>query len=203
MSATQVNLNLYNHSNILSAITGLIEESGTWRGQASELSKKLELEISPRILSVQLKNLKDEFENHGILIRWGRSHGRNMIAIEKSGDTHRMQQNLIKHIHPPSYTSKHDDFATPLQKETITFPFEWKYGRITELSKREKEEVNKVKHQSRKQYKKPCSLCGEEGILEYRKVSDGNSSLICKLCAEKYVRNAKRIILQNGDIGMM
>ena len=76
----------------------------------------------------------------------------------------------------------------------IRFPFAWAYGTITELSDEEKEKVNRTRHIGRKYYKKPCSLCGGNGgHIEFRKVSDGSSCLICKNCAEKYCASALRL----------
>jgi len=78
--------------------------------------------------------------------------------------------------------------------KTISFPFEWRYGHIRKLTREEKNEANKERHQGKKHYQKPCVLCGEEGHIEFRKVSEGNSSLICESCAEQYVLSATRLM---------
>jgi len=191
MSATQMVLGVYNHD-ILDRVVNLIRVNGKWQGSASELSKVLGLNINPRVLSMELKKSEDELNNHGILIVRKKIHGKHIISISMNSDTHRIAQNPLKHIYPNQSIVQHTNFATPYQKETINFPFEWNYATITALSEEEISEANRVRHQGIKRYQKPCSLCGEEGYIEFRKVSDGNSSLICKRCAEKYVRSAKR-----------
>ena len=88
---------------------------------------------------------------------------------------------------------------TRKSKESTNFtikdkiPFRWRYGKIVELSEEEKAEVNRIRHQSRRQYQKPCSVCGEEGVLEYRKTSDGNSTLLCEPCCESYIASAIKL----------
>lgn len=72
----------------------------------------------------------------------------------------------------------------------IQFPFKWQYGKIVELSQHEKEEFNRPRRAHHKRYQKGCVLCGEQGAIEFRKMSNGNSSLICRECAEKYVHSA-------------
>lgn len=185
-TTTQVTINAYNHSNILmSAILTLLEEYGDWSGSATQLVKLLGSNIDPRGLSVELKKLKAELETYGIFIIWKRSHGRNIIAIRSNFKACRIANNQTKHIHPTNLTSEHNDFATPVEKEPISFPFRWRYGEIRELAEEEKREVNnETKH---------CAICGDEGPIEYRKVSDGNPCLICTPCAEKYVRSAMNL----------
>lgn len=80
------------------------------------------------------------------------------------------------------------------KKKIPTTIFEWRYGEIRELTEEEKNEINQIRHKGRKQYQKPCSLCGVEGHIELRKVSEGNGSLICKSCAEQYVLSATRLM---------
>jgi len=192
-AATQQQIYNPNHSNILiDAITNLIKER-SWQGTATELSNVLNLNLNPRVLSMELKKSEDELNNHGILIVRKKIHGKHIINISMNSDTHRIAQNPLKHIHPNQSIVQHHNFATPYQKETISFPFEWKYATITAISEEEKSNVNRLRNQGRKRYQKPCSLCGEEGILMYRKVSDGNSSLICESCAMKYIASAKRL----------
>jgi hypothetical protein len=64
----------------------------------------------------------------------------------------------------------------------IVFPFEWKYGVITELSEEAKEAV----------ILRGCDLCNQKKI-EFQKVSTGIKSLLCRSCAENYVRDAMRL----------
>ena len=108
--------------------------------------------------------------------------------------------NEVSLRHTIQTTPQDNGFASHTEKEAITFPFSWKYAEITEIAEEEKNEVNRIRHQGKKRYKKPCALCGEEGHIEFRKLSDGNSSLICKRCAEKYVGSAKRIMLQIENV---
>jgi hypothetical protein len=184
-TTTQVTINAYNHSNILSAILTFLEEYGNWSGSATQLVKLLGVNIDPRVLSVELRKLKAELENNGIFIIWKRSHGRNIIAMSINYKPPVVAHNERKHIHPTNLTSDHKDFATPVEKELISSPFRWRYGEIRELAEEERIEVNNEgKH---------CAICGDEGPLEYRKVSDGNPCLICKPCAEKYERSAMNL----------
>lgn len=192
-AATQLDFNSYSNHSIFEAIVNFINENGEWQGNATELSKKLGLNINPRVLSTELKKVESELENRGILINWKRSHGRNVIALCGCGEGHKVQQNRINYIHPTNLMSEDVSFATPSEKEAISFPFEWKYGEITELSKIEKDEVNKVRHFHGKTYRKSCNLCGVEGDISFRKVSDGNPCLICRECAEKYVESAIKL----------
>jgi len=76
----------------------------------------------------------------------------------------------------------------------VKFPFRWAYAKIKKLSDTECEELNRVMHYHRKPYQKPCSLCGVEGAIAFKKTSNGNVSLICEQCAKKYVINANRFL---------
>jgi len=200
-ATTQADLGIYNNTqDILSLVVKFIEENKKWRGTASELTKVLGLGWNPRALSLQLKNLKAQFENYGISITWDRKRDKRIIIISNNAEVSHSEVTLR---HTTSHTSQDNSFASHIQKQAIEFPWEWKYGRIEELSEREKNEFNQIQKNSRKHYRKPCSLCGEEGVIEYRKVSDGNPSLICKRCAEKYVESAKRIMLKNKEVGVI
>ena len=95
-----------------------------------------------------------------------------------------------KHKHMQQDTLEHNVSATAIK---IRFPFKWKYGRIKKLTETEKAEINQIRHRNRRRYQKPCCLCGEEGVIAFRKVSDGSSTLICKECAERYVLSARSI----------
>ena len=65
----------------------------------------------------------------------------------------------------------------------ITFPFEWKYAVITELSDEGKKAV----------ILKTCDLCNHKKV-EFQKVSSGvYKSFLCRSCAESYVRDAVRL----------
>ena len=95
-------------------------------------------------------------------------------------------------------TRKHTEKNSSALEETygsiVKFPFKWKYGRIKELSDTEKAGFNRIKHRGRRQYQKPCALCGEEGVIEFKKVSNGNPSFICESCAKQYVLSAIRLM---------
>ena len=105
-------------------------------------------------------------------------------------DTPINDHTATKHKHMQQDTLEHNISAKTTK---IRFPFKWKYGRIKELAEKEKAEINQVRHRGRRHYQKPCCLCGEEGVIAFRKVSDGSSSLICKECAERYVLSARAI----------
>jgi ribosomal protein L37E len=81
--------------------------------------------------------------------------------------------------------------SPPLYGVDVKFPFQWQYGKIVELTNKEKEDVNHTKRYRNKLYKKSCALCGFEGTIEFRKKSNNTYSLICRECAESYVRSAK------------
>lgn len=71
----------------------------------------------------------------------------------------------------------------PYRGEAITFPFEWKYAVITELSQEEK---HVMRH-------KGCDLCNQKKV-EFQKVCSGMyKSFLCRSCAENYVRGALRL----------
>lgn len=78
--------------------------------------------------------------------------------------------------------SKEEEFKKTHLAQDIAFPFEWKYGVITELSEEEKEAV----------ILRGCDLCNQKKI-EFQKVSAGITSLLCQSCAENYVRDAIRL----------
>ena len=183
---------------ILNVVINLVEESGgAWKGQACELSKKIlgVSNINPRALSVQLKKLNVELENRGIFVRHSINRGKHLIKLS---NTPNIKHNETTLRHPNKHTPKNSDFATPLQKEAISFPFEWVYGTIEELSEEEKNEINCIRYIGRKPYQKPCSLCGEEGVLAFRKTSDCSSSLICESCAVGYARSALKLQEEHG-----
>lgn len=94
-------------------------------------------------------------------------------------------QNIVSH------TRKSKESTNFTIKDKI--PFRWWYGKIVELSEEEKAAINRIRHQSRRQYQKPCSVCGEEGVLEYRKTSDGNSTLLCEPCCKSYIASAIKL----------
>ena len=76
-------------------------------------------------------------------------------------------------------------------KEPTTFPFVWLYGRVEELSGKEKEKFGVLLHSNkgRRKHARHCSLCGLPKPIEYRKTSDGNSSVICRDCAVQYCKS--------------
>ena len=78
--------------------------------------------------------------------------------------------------------SKEVEFKKTHLAQDIAFPFEWKYGVITELSEEEKGVV----------ILRGCDLCNQKKI-EFQKVSAGIKSLLCRPCAENYVRDAIRL----------
>ena len=152
---------------ILSAVVDLIEEnSGMWKGQASKLSRVLGLNTNPRALSVELKKAKSELKNNGISLRGSIIRGKHIITIT---NTHRITHSETTLRHPNKDTPKDTDFATPPEKEPITFPFSWQYGQIEALSEEEKNEVNRIQHKGKKKYQKACGVCGKEGNLEFHK----------------------------------
>ena len=188
ISATQLDLDVCNNTqDISNAVVEFMKEADDWKGNATELVKVLGLNITPRALSAQLKNLQQDFENHGISIAWDRKRDKRIIIISYNAEAFPTEVTLR---HPIQTTTQDNSFASHIEKEPITFPFSWQYGEIVELSEKEKNEVNQIRYQGRKSYQKPCSVCGEEGVLEYRKISEGNPALLCKKCSENYVISA-------------
>lgn len=189
MSATaQADLGTFNYThdkplNLPSAIYELLREHGKWRGTTQELANALGLDIAPRSLSVALQKLKDELEKVNIYVSHKKIRGKKILHLSFAQKQHSIAT-LVKN---PIRTPPEEGVANYEGK--ITFPFEWRYGMIKLLSEEEKATVNQPR--GRKRYHKPCALCGGNGgHLEYRKVSDGNSSLLCEFCAEAYVRSA-------------
>jgi hypothetical protein len=78
--------------------------------------------------------------------------------------------------------SREEEFKEAHLAQDIAFPFEWKYGAITELSEEEKGAV----------ILRGCDLCNQKKI-EFQKVSTSIKSLLCRSCAENYVRDAMRL----------
>jgi superfamily II helicase len=193
----QQNLGVYNHD-FLRSVVEYMNTHEKWNGTATDLCVYLGLGMSARAVSVELKKVDSELENLGISITWARKRNKRVITIANNAVVSQSEV-VLRHIEES--TPRNNGFASHTEKEPITFPFSWQYGTVEELSEEEKKEVNMLRHQGRKQYKKPCSLCGEEGVLEYRKTSDNNSSLICKNCAEKYVLSA--LTLQQNGVGEM
>ncbi|MCK4347013.1 MAG: hypothetical protein KAW47_00205 [Thermoplasmatales archaeon] len=189
-STTQLDSSIDNNTpDILNAVIELVNEHGDRKGTAAELVKVLGLNITPRALSAQLKKLQEEFKNHGISITWDRKRDERIIIISNRVA---VSQTEVTLRHTIQSTSQDNSFASHIEKEPITFPFSWQYGEIVELSEKEKIEVNRLRHQGRKSYQKPC-VCGEEGVLEYRKTSDGNSTLLCEPCCKLYIASAIKL----------
>ena len=196
-SITQLDPSIYNQDqDILNAVVEFVKEAGDWKGSATELVKVLGLNITPRALSAQLKNLQQDFENHSVSITWDRTRNKRVVTIANNAVLSHNDKTLR---HMEETTPGNNGFASHIEKEPITFPFSWQYGEIVELSEKEKNEVNRMRYQGKKSYQKPCSVCGEEGHLQFRKTSDNNSSLICESCAEKYVSSA--LNLQVNGVG--
>jgi len=65
-------------------------------------------------------------------------------------------------------------------------PFSWEYGVVTRITKDERE----------KYASKRCAICGSDENVDYEKLSGGRFNLICKDCAVKYVKSAKRRMLE-------
>ena len=195
MSETkQMEIGVYSQpQDILSSVVDLIGEKRLWKGSASELSKKIGWDSNPRALAVALKKQNSELEKNNIFVKHTITRGRHLIILSNTPlATHneRNLRRLTQHI-PLGGVAK--------LKEPNIFPFEWRYGIIEELSKSEKNKVNILI--GKKQYRKTCPICGNGSNLEYRKVSDGNSSLLCKSCAEQYVLSALKLLSgKRGDV---
>lgn len=197
-TAQQPDLGVYNqnHDFLRSVVNFMSEREKIFRGSATELAKVLYLDMNPRVLSLNLEKINGELENRGIFVTRSKMRGKHIIKLSNTPNITHRETSLR---HPTKHTPQDTDFATPPEKEPITFPFEWQYGTIGELRKSEKNEVNRIRHIGRKEYKKPCSVCGEEGVLEYRKISDANSALLCETCAKSYVVSAVKLL--NEGVG--
>jgi hypothetical protein len=90
--------------------------------------------------------------------------------------------------------SKEATILLPILLPKIKFPYRWRYARIVQLTAEEKIAVNQIRHQGKKSYQKPCPLCGaDSGCLKYRKISDGNSVLLCERCCKEYITSAIKL----------
>jgi hypothetical protein len=167
-------------------------EGYMWQGTAHSLCEVLHLPSnhSPRGLAVTLKKQGDELKKLGVTIRYKKLHGIRIVCLSMA---HSYAREPTKRTTPtPTYPLLGDAKV----EEPVSFPFRWKYGTVTALTAEEVEEYNaKRANGIRRQHYKHCQQCGEggPGIIQFRKTSDGNASLLCKECAEKYVRNAKEL----------
>jgi hypothetical protein len=141
------------------------------------------LNLAPRSLAVKLKKVKDGLQNHRVHVQHKKLHGRHIISLSTTVD---FTQNLTKGV-TPTHSTCEEGVAN------IVFPFSWRFCIIEELSEEEKRELNRpILNGTRKRHYLHCSICGNggEGVLEYRKESQGTTCLLCKTCAEDYVRKA-------------
>ena len=157
--------------------------------RTSHLNMYTELSACPQAWCV-LTNAEMESVNNAMHTKETRNHRNHSTDISMQPDTPINDHKTIEHKHLQQDTLEHNVSTTTIK---IRFPFKWKYGQIKELAEKEKAEINRVRHRNRRRYQKPCCLCGEEGIIAFRKVSDGSSSLICKDCTERYVLSARAI----------
>jgi hypothetical protein len=167
-------------------------EGGRWQGTAADLVSALHLpeEFSARSLSVRVKNACAELERAGVQQKYVKKRGLHLIRLSLAYAVSKHER-ITYTTNYKRGCSKTFDESTP-----VRFPFDWRYGKIVELSETEKIEVNtSITNGTRKHHFRHCQLCskGGEGVIQYRKTSDGNASLLCKECAEKYVRNAKEL----------
>ena len=105
---------------------------------------------------------------------------------------------IVTKIEPPPITQStlgnKNAIVGTNETTNIKFRFKWEYAIITKLTDEELVQINRTRHYHGKRYRKPCSLCAEEGTIEYRKTSGGNSLLICKECAENYAQRANQLV---------
>lgn len=104
----------------------------------------------------------------------------------------KMMMKRKKTLTPLALQGRVAKFEAPL--EDIKFPFRWQYGRITELSQKDREDLN-MKHANGRKIpfceRRHCDLCDSLGIT-HRKKSDGTTtSLLCSNCAKDYVTKAR------------
>lgn len=193
MSATtQAAHSLYNHIHnkpLPELISDLLHErGGKWKGTAQQLVEALHLKLAPRSLSTKLNKLKTELEKVNIDVTHKKIGGKKVLVLSFAGN----HTAIATKTTIPTQSIKEEGVANYEGK--ITFPFIWQYGVITELSREEKERINRLMQIGRKSYHKICALCGGNGgNIKFRKESDGNSCLICRECAEKYCASALRV----------
>ena len=200
-TTTQAELSTYNRSKdkpLSSLIAELLQKrGGRWQGTASDLRSALHVNLTPRTLSQKLNQLQSGLEKYGIVVTRIRRSDRRLLVLSYARTQHSNETTLRHAIHTASQDNDADlDRTSDVHlEEPITFPFKWDYGTITELSKSEKEEMNQLQHQGGKHYQKPCSLCGEEGHIEFCKTSQGCARVyLCRPCAEDYVRKALQLM---------
>jgi hypothetical protein len=172
--------------NIADAVTTFASKVSSWEGTAANLCELLGVNVEPRSLSAILR--KTDFRGR-VAVDFSRRHGTRLIRVAESHTAHKREEFCVTPTPtPPSGAAK--------IKEGKRAFFTWKYGRIEELSEEEKIEYNRLQRNgTHKHHFRHCQLCGQggEGVIQYRKFSDGNASLLCKECAEKYVRNEKEL----------
>ena len=149
------------------------------------------MNLTPRSLSVKLDQSVSELERLGVAVTHKKIKGRKVIVLSLAGN----HTAIATKPHTPTQSIREGGVANIDDCEgVIRFPFAWAYGTIKELTEEEKEKVNRTRHIGRKYYYKICAICGGNGgYLDFRKVSDGSSCLICRECAIRYVRKAREL----------
>lgn len=165
---------------------------GKWQGSARDLSMALNFSLnSPRALAVKLKKSTDELKRAGVHVTYKQLHGTHLIVLSLA---HRAATALTKpfEIEQSSGCSK-----IIAEAEPVEFPFSWPFATITELTPEEAGEKNAWHTNGRVRTRRPCSLCGSRGVIEFCKTSPGCARVyLCQPCAEDYVRKVRRLMPQ-------
>jgi len=180
------------------AIHALLSESGgEWEGTLTELAEALELGIIkyPRALAVRLKKCSAELENLGIFVKTKKVRGKYIKILAFAPI-------------PSRAVTNHSDIGQSkgvVGGSKIKYPFSWRYGRIEKLCEEKKAKFAKPIENGKKRHYRHCQLCGLPKSIEYRKICDGNSSLLCESCANNYclsaikLQQSKKGYILNGE----
>ena len=165
-----------------------------WQGTAHDLAQVLNTCVSsPRALSVKLKRSTDELKRAGVHVTHKQIKGAHIIVLSLA---HRVAQA----VRLPGETEERPGCSKiDAEPEPITFPFSWPFAQVTELTPEEQRDKNAWQINGRMRTRRPCSLCGCRGSLEFVKTAPGSArTYLCRSCAEDYVRKARRVIQQLG-----
>ena len=179
--------------NLTHAITVFVfENGGVWNGRLGRLADCLELGTvkSKSMLMKRLKKCREGLKEAGITakitgdeISFEKRENEETRTTKKQVSRRISTCNAMLSCKATKDTKK--GISSSKTKELILFPFEWLYGTVIKLSEEEKKKLDLPigNGKGHKKQKKHCQLCGLPKPIEYRKTSDGNSSVICRDCA--------------------
>lgn len=170
------------------------QDGHKWAGTAFALAKELSYSInSPRALAVRLRHAHDELRKCGVTVSYKAVRGSRIIVLSLARKAAAAAR-LPGEPGEPSGCSKIIEISEPVE-----FPFTWPFATITALSPEEAREKNEWQVNGRVRTRRPCSLCGTRGTLEFVKTAPGATrAYLCQSCAEDYVKKARRVMERLG-----